>query len=1294
MNPPRQKRWSILLQSVAEASHSALVLVSGLWLLASLPAHAIVDKNDNGMSDLWEKQYNHSNLFQSNFDPQAEPDGDGWTNEQEAAAGTDPFDGNSPAGIVSPAITHTPAVYTTDTSGNPAVLTPEAITVAWPTIAGKQYTLLYSMDLSDGSWQPLEEPFIGNGGMTEYDIPITQPDGTLPDKIFWRVTITDTDTDQDGVTDAEEAMLGSNSLKPDTDDDGMLDEYEASYGMNPLDDGTLDPANGPLGDVDNDGSNNITDAMPSDPVIDWERTAEPQFVVVELPVEDTENYGLTDFSENGSVLLTRYPADLPPSHLLIDQAQNSHQFEGYWPNGGLGAEIGTFVSYARALIGDKVLGDRLLSAPGHEGGIAEECLWDPLDDTYTPYQAEGYHDDILDVRGDFWVDSINVPPGALLKTPSGPLMSSSANGLDYSSVRIEKNGSISSDVGYWKYNADSNSYGDRIPRDEFSTGSSATLTQQVHSTIPGQSPAERHWNLLPDANGLKVSKDDAEFTKSVALTQPYSATSQGWLLANHKIWSNGKWRPLRETLASSGTQDATLLEMHDTGVGIARLENGTGPKKLGLLFPIEIVSRDKFLAGSFHIPEAYDDLEMEFGGPENLGRYGDLLGGGATKIFNTVDELLTSPPAAQPADQKVWFVKDPSDSRKIRFYTCYTTVGEVQIKLHLNTGSSAQPTLVTHQLKAAPDFAKIIAYVDRWVKGSSFTGPDASTTWLAMNTTNIVGELANQTRACLIPFFDIIDQVHGFTPLVMGLCDGVRAGWKDDKEFLALIANGTVNAGGWVKSHAAAEIEGWSGDPDERVEELKKILHDLCTKVVLPSLTELGENFTTWEGFRNKAWNAWHKTWKSARDFDLALKVVPAQAAQWLIEGLIEWGDDFCTRMMTGTEKSAWSTTQWDTGPLLSEVILYRNQAYYTFGYTFGYLGEQCATAAISAGTITVGKIIAKNGTSMINKLGPRALGAVAVRLNYLKEALANGTLLDDGTRLAYDGMMSSAAREPISPLIKEVPLTMMENRMASQTFARATFNFKEWLAAAVKNGNIRKLISKAGSEAVLSKRTAQLMHLLGDECDDVTMKNFMKVAEERLIIGHPDGTVDEYFEGFFRAFEGNSSLANNLEDPAHSIASLSSGAKARLKAFLSDPNPGYLWKIDDPAFVNGVPQVPQNYWARGVLGELDVFNRIYKKQGYTHAPSAEGYDIFGPKWVQIKTTVNPSSSGNIQAMRNAIDDLVDKSPLSSALKLHILKKPGTDSAALQSALQIHIDTPLLRNRVEILIQPYNIGPQ
>jgi hypothetical protein len=46
--------------SLTRASSSVfLLLVSGFWILASLPSPAIVDTNNNTLSDIWEKQYNN-----------------------------------------------------------------------------------------------------------------------------------------------------------------------------------------------------------------------------------------------------------------------------------------------------------------------------------------------------------------------------------------------------------------------------------------------------------------------------------------------------------------------------------------------------------------------------------------------------------------------------------------------------------------------------------------------------------------------------------------------------------------------------------------------------------------------------------------------------------------------------------------------------------------------------------------------------------------------------------------------------------------------------------------------------------------------------------------------------------------------------------------------------------------------------------------------------------------------------------------------------------------------------------
>jgi hypothetical protein len=222
-----------------------------LSALCVLPASAILDTISNGLSDLWERAYNGGELFPTTAFPHRsgdDPDGDGWTNEQEASAGTNPFDPNPPDGLVRPMITHIPELL-----GE----TPEAITITWPTIVGKQYTLMVSPDLVE--WLPVDsETLIGNGDPIEYGM-------TLPeyDKLFWRVKVEDVDSDGDGLTDAEEMVLGTDPSQAETIA-GYPDLWLAQNYLDILLNGgllTIDPD----GDPDSDGLTNAQeDALGTD----------------------------------------------------------------------------------------------------------------------------------------------------------------------------------------------------------------------------------------------------------------------------------------------------------------------------------------------------------------------------------------------------------------------------------------------------------------------------------------------------------------------------------------------------------------------------------------------------------------------------------------------------------------------------------------------------------------------------------------------------------------------------------------------------------------------------------------------------------------------------------------------------------------------------------------------------------------------------------------------------------------------------------------------------------------------
>ncbi len=284
-----------------------LTTAASLCLLLTPNAHAILDINGNGLSDLWEKQYNNQQLLPPEFDPQADPDHDGWTNAEEAAAGTDPF--NSITGILRPAVSHTPAFQTdSDGDGIPETLTPATLHLSWPSTHGKQYSLLHSSHPGNHG-QPLEAPFIGNGNQVTYHIPATSRTGN-----FWRVATTDVDTDEDGLTNAEEHQATTNPDVSDTDGDGMLDGWEIANGLNPKDDGTTNPNNGADGDPDGDGIKNPDDSTP--------QAADELFVVVET--EHLEVYSDQDgfkrntstFSQRISIdrLMVRHPA---PSKVVV-----------------------------------------------------------------------------------------------------------------------------------------------------------------------------------------------------------------------------------------------------------------------------------------------------------------------------------------------------------------------------------------------------------------------------------------------------------------------------------------------------------------------------------------------------------------------------------------------------------------------------------------------------------------------------------------------------------------------------------------------------------------------------------------------------------------------------------------------------------------------------------------------------------------------------------------------------------------------------------------------------------------
>jgi len=161
-------------------------------LLVSSQVHAILDKNTNGVSDVWEEMYAAQGL-----NPNLDSDGDGFTNLQEAIAGTNPFD---------------PKSHPTIGIGQSGA----QIQSSWPTVAGKRYQVMGNASLDPAGWQILST-ITGTGTPFVLNVDPLQP------YHFFKLQVSDLNTAGDGLTDWEKLTLG---LDPTTQHNKRFDQTD------------------------------------------------------------------------------------------------------------------------------------------------------------------------------------------------------------------------------------------------------------------------------------------------------------------------------------------------------------------------------------------------------------------------------------------------------------------------------------------------------------------------------------------------------------------------------------------------------------------------------------------------------------------------------------------------------------------------------------------------------------------------------------------------------------------------------------------------------------------------------------------------------------------------------------------------------------------------------------------------------------------------------------------------------------------------------------------------------------
>ena len=163
-----------------------LLAVVGFAAGPSLGRAQMIDLNGNGMSDIWEWVYNANGV-----DSQADSDGDGFSNLQEALAGTNPFDSNS-----FPHITFTTYAATNFTATIPSAL-------------GKQYQLQSIPSLGSTQWF-VETNLVARSGT---NVIMAAPVTTATK--FYRIAISDVNSDGSGqMNDWEKYQLGLDPLNP------------------------------------------------------------------------------------------------------------------------------------------------------------------------------------------------------------------------------------------------------------------------------------------------------------------------------------------------------------------------------------------------------------------------------------------------------------------------------------------------------------------------------------------------------------------------------------------------------------------------------------------------------------------------------------------------------------------------------------------------------------------------------------------------------------------------------------------------------------------------------------------------------------------------------------------------------------------------------------------------------------------------------------------------------------------------------------------------------------------------